>query len=183
MLLGYFALKGNRHKHLVPRQPSHHQSATHQDETEILNRLLLSLDSSACKEWRAENKMDCPQSTFGRWILCMAPSLLFWHALNNMLFPGQTRSVSGTHGVGTHWDHPQDEPVESRDMARYICQFVRVVRAAVGFVPIVPPCDWCLLVVLAPYFKYPPNECPLLALDVFFRAPRCYRSKRCESHF
>ena len=35
------SLRRTRHKQLVPRHPSHHQSATDQDDTVIFNRLLL----------------------------------------------------------------------------------------------------------------------------------------------
>ena len=71
--------KRNGHKQLVSRHPSHHQSATDQDETVIFNRLLLIQVPVESKALRT--KWTVQIFGFGRRILCMTPSLLLWCAL------------------------------------------------------------------------------------------------------
>ena len=78
------SLKGNGHKQLAPRHPSHHQSATDQDDTVVFSRRLLTQVLLGSK--RADNKIDCPKSSFGRRILRTTPSLLVWRALTELHF-------------------------------------------------------------------------------------------------
>ena len=107
----------NEGKQLVPRNPPHHRSATDQDET-----VVFTLSSRASREERAEYKMDCPQATFGRQILCTTPpkfrtppqTLLVCSAVDSC--PGKTLSVlapeqqakHGKNDKSTHFAQKQD---------------------------------------------------------------------------
>ena len=54
-------LKGNGHKQVVPRHPSHHQAATDQDDTVTFNRLLLThvpVESRGQRtKWTVQNQL------------------------------------------------------------------------------------------------------------------------------